>query len=183
MAERMIAPLPLDGINVVALATNIPGPLAAARCVEYGAHTIKIEPRRGDALEHPAPLWYEELVRGQHVMRMDLRDANARSELDSYLERADVLISAMRAQALERLELDWPSLHSRFPRLCHIAIFGERPPHDDRAGHDLTYQARAGLIAAPAMPRTLIGDLAAAERAVAAVFAALFARERTGEAT
>jgi crotonobetainyl-CoA:carnitine CoA-transferase CaiB-like acyl-CoA transferase len=33
------------------------------------------------------------------------------------------------------------------------------------------------------MPRTLVGDLAAAERAVAAIFAALFVRERTGAGT
>ena len=179
----MNAPLPLDGIRVVSLATNIPGPLAAARCVEYGAQCTKIEPRRGDALEHPAPHWYAELVRGQDVLRVDLHEADARKHFEELLAQADVLISAMRASALERLGLDWHSLHERHERLVHVAIFGEAPPNDDRAGHDLTYQARAGLISPPAMPRTLIGDLAAAERAVAAVFAALYVRERTGETT
>lgn len=179
----MTAPRLLDGVRIVSLATNIPGPLAAARCVKLGARVTKIEPRRGDALEHPAPLWYRELIDGQHVLRLDLREDEARAHLDALLADADVLISAMRASALARLGLAWASLHARFPRLCHVAIFGELPPHDDRAGHDLTYQARAGLLSPPAMPRTLAGDLVAAERAVAEIFAVLYHREHTNEAT
>ncbi|MGZ3520754.1 MAG: CoA transferase [Vulcanimicrobiaceae bacterium] len=175
----MNAPV-LDGVRVVSLATNIPGPLAAARCVEYGADVVKVEPQRGDALDPAAPQWYAQLVQGQRVLRLDFKEEQARLELDGLLAQADVLISAMRAGALQRLRLDWPSLHERFPRLCHVAVFGERPPHDDRAGHDLTYQARAGLVTPPAMPRTLVADLAAAERAFSAVLAALFHRERTG---
>lgn len=173
----------LDGVRVVSLATNIPGPLAAARCAEYGADVVKIEPPYGDALERAAPLWYAQLVRGQRILRLDFKEERARIELDGLLADADVLISAMRAGSLRRLHLDWELLHERFPRLCHVAVFGERPPHDDRAGHDLTYQARAGLVKSPAMPRTLVADLAAAERAVSAVLAALLSRERSGRAT
>lgn len=179
----MIVPHALDGIRIVSLASNIPGPLAAARCAQHGAQVTKIEPRRGDALEHPAPRWYRDLVHDQCVLKRDLREPAARAELYTLLRDADVLISAMRASALARLGLDWSSLHAQFPQLCHVAVVGERPPHGDRAGHDLTYQARAGLISPPTMPRTLVGDLAAADRAVAAVFATLFQRERTGEAT
>ena len=179
----MIAPRVLDGVRIVALASNIPGPLAAARCTQMGASVTKIEPRRGDALELPAPHWYEELTRGQRVLRLDLHESDARAQLDALVADADVLVSAMRSSALERLGLDWNALHARFPRVCHVAIFGALPPHDDRAGHDLTYQAQAGLTTPPSMPRSLIGDLAAAERAVAAVFALLYHRERMGEAT
>lgn len=178
----MIAPRVLDGIRIVALATNIPGPLAAARCAQMGASVTKIEPRRGDALELPAPHWYEEMTRGQRVLRLDLREPDARAQLEEALDETDVLITAMRSSALARLDLEWSALHARFPRVCHVAIFGELPPHDDRAGHDLTYQAQAGLTTPPAMPRTLVGDLAAAERAVAAVFALLYQRERSGDA-
>jgi crotonobetainyl-CoA:carnitine CoA-transferase CaiB-like acyl-CoA transferase len=71
-------------------------------------------------------------------------------------------------------------VHARYPRLCHIAIVGQAAPHDDRAGHDLTYQAQAGLIDPPAMPRSVFADLFAAERAVAAAYRALYERERTG---
>jgi crotonobetainyl-CoA:carnitine CoA-transferase CaiB-like acyl-CoA transferase len=65
----------------------------------------------------------------------------------------------------------------------HVAIVGERGEHADRAGHDLTYQARAGLIVPPAMPRTVIADMFAAERAVSAAITGLYDRERSGEAS
>jgi alpha-methylacyl-CoA racemase len=173
----------LEGMRVVALATNIPGPLAAARLRSLGADVVKIEPLRGDPLEAAAPDWYARLHNGQRVERLDLREADARSALDELLSGADLFISATRRSALARLDLSWESLHARYPNLCHVAISGEAPPNDDRAGHDLTYQARAGLISPPAMPRTLIGDMAATERVVAASLGVLLLRERTGRAT
>lgn len=166
----------LESYRVVALATYIPGPVAAARLRDLGAAVVKIEPLRGDPLESAAPQWYEELTRGVDVRRMDLRDAQSREALAGLLSSADVVLTAMRARSLAPLALE------RYPRLIHVAIAGEEPPHDDRAGHDLTYQARAGTLDPPAMPRVLVGDMAAAERAVSTALAALLHRERTGEA-
>lgn len=174
---------PLEGLRVVSLATNIPGPLASARLYALGASVVKLEPLRGDPLEHAAPSWYAQLCEGQSVHRIDARSTAGGALLARELVRADVLVSAMRASALERLGLGWSEVQAQYPRLCHIAIFGEAPPFDSRAGHDLTYQARAGLIVPPALPRTVIGDLAAAERAVSAALAALLLRERAGQAT
>ncbi len=170
----------LDGMHVVALATNIPGPLAASRLRALGARVTKIEPLRGDALEHASPAWYRALCAGVEVLRLDLRAHGALSTLDALLGEADGLLTSVRASTLERIGLTWESLHTRYPRLVHVAISGEAPPNDDRAGHDLTYQARAGMIAPPLMPRTLVGDMAAAERAVGAMLGALLLRKRTG---
>ena len=170
----------LEGATVVALATNIPGPLAAARLRSMGATVVKVEPPRGDALAFACPLWYEEIVEGMEVVKVDLRDANDRERFASLTARADILITAMRASALARAGLGPGDLRARYPRLCHVAVVGEGAPHADRAGHDLTYQAKAGLLAPPAMPRTVLADLAAAERAVSAALAALLGRERTG---
>ena len=170
----------LGGINVVALVTNIPGPIAAARLRALGATVTKIEPPSGDPLEHASHAWYEELTDGLALRRLDLRDDAALATLESLLHGADVLLTATRSSVLERLNLRWTALHERHPKIVHVALCGEAPPHDDRAGHDLTYQAHAGTIAPPAMPRALIGDMAAAERAVTATLAALVLRERTG---
>jgi crotonobetainyl-CoA:carnitine CoA-transferase CaiB-like acyl-CoA transferase len=173
----------LDGYSVVALVTNIPGPLAAARLRQCGALVTKIEPLSGDPLGMAAPRWYASLVEGVRCVPLDLRSEDAKETLSSLLSNADVLITATRASVLERLGLHWDRLHAMHPNLVHVALSGELPPHDSRAGHDLTYQARAGTIAPPSMPRALIGDMAAAERAVAATFGALLLRERTGRST
>lgn len=170
----------LDGIDVVALVTNVPGPVAAARLRALGARILKVEPLRGDPLQAAAPQWYAALTADLTVERVDLRDAEACAAIRSRIDRADVLLTAARAGALERVGLGWAALHARAPRLLHVAVVGEGAPHDDRAGHDLTYQARAGLLDPPALPRTLIADLGAAERAVTATLAGLLARARTG---
>jgi alpha-methylacyl-CoA racemase len=172
----------LQGYRVVALATYIPGPVAAARLQSLGATVTKIEPLRGDPLEDAAPAWYAQLTNGVDVRRLDLRDGASRETLAQLLGEADIMLTAMRARSLAALGLDPASLQARYPRLVHVAIAGEEPPHDDRAGHDLTYQARAGTITPPAIPRVLVGDMAAAERAVSSALAALLHRERTGEA-
>ena len=173
----------LEGVTVVALVTHVPGPLAASRLRAMGASVTKIEPPAGDPLIASAPQWYADITQGMNVERMGMRDVASVATLESLLHSADVVLTATRASVLERLNVHWSALHERHPRIVHVALCGEPPPNDSRAGHDLTYQARAGTIAPPAMPRALIGDMAAAERAVAATLGALFLRERTGEAT
>jgi alpha-methylacyl-CoA racemase len=147
-----------------------------------GAAVTKIEPLRGDPLAVGAPRWYAEIVSGMEVVQFDLRAPEANAMLDERLRNADLLLTAMRARSLANAHLDWPSIRARYPRLCSVTLTGEAPPHDDRAGHDLTYQARAGTIAPPAMPRVLVGDMAAAERVVSVALALLLQRERTGKA-
>jgi crotonobetainyl-CoA:carnitine CoA-transferase CaiB-like acyl-CoA transferase len=172
---------PLQGLRIVALATNIPGPLAAAQLAWLGAGVVKLEPPQGDPLEAAAPQWYAALTEGMRIERIDLKCARAR--LVAHLANADLLITTMRPRALRAAKLDWDEVHATFPRLVHVAIVGERGERADRAGHDLTYQARAGLVSPPAMPRTVIADMFAAERAVNATLVGLFARERSGEAS
>ena len=172
----------LRGLFVVAVATNIPGPLAAARLHALGASVLKVEPMRGDPLERGAPDWYAQLVRGVEVTQRDLRAPETRAFLDERLNGADLLITAMRASSLAGAGLDWATLHARHPRVCALSLSGEAPPYDDRPGHDLTYQARAGTIAPPSLPRALVGDMAAAERVVSVSLALLLQRERMGVA-
>jgi hypothetical protein len=110
-----------------------------------------------------------------------LKTAAGVARLDSYLEDADLLVTSNRPRALARLGLDWPAVHRRFPLLCQIAIIGYVAPESDQPGHDLTYQARAGLLAPPELPRTCLADLAGALETVTAALGVLMEAERTGE--
>lgn len=168
----------LNGFTMVTLALNVPGPVAASRLRKLGADVVKVEPSVGDPLAHLCPHWYQSLAEGQTIVSLDLKDENGRSELERLLAQSDLLLTSMRPAALARLSLGWSELHQRHPRLCHVAIIGSSPPDENKAGHDLTYQANAGLIDPPNMPRTLIADLAGAEKAVASALALLLARER-----
>lgn len=173
---------PLEGVRVVTLAVNVPGPAAAARLHALGAAVTKVEPPAGDPLARASPAWYEELARGQQVLRIDLKEPDGRARLDEILTESELLLTSTRPAALERLGLAWAEVHARHPRLSQVAVTGHPPPREDRAGHDLTYQAALGFVEPPELPRTLLADLAAAERAVSAALALMLERARGGEA-
>jgi crotonobetainyl-CoA:carnitine CoA-transferase CaiB-like acyl-CoA transferase len=109
---------------------------------------------------------------------VDLKSPQGSARLTELLASSDVLLTALRLAALDRLHLSWPHLHEQHPNLCHVAIVGYPSPRGDEPGHDLTYQAEAGLLQPPMMPRALIADLAGAERAAQVALALLLGRER-----
>lgn len=165
----------LEGIRVVSLAVNLPGPLAAARLSRLGASVTKIEPPSGDPLNQLVPAYYAELVAGQQVRPLDLKAPEGRAELRNELADADVLLTAQRPRALARLGLDDLDL----PQLCQVRIVGHADD-PEAGGHDLTYQAAAGLLEPPSMPTVLVADVLGSEQAVTVALAALVERSRTG---
>lgn len=172
--------LPLNGVRVLSLAVNLPGPAAAARMASLGAHVTKVEPPVGDPLAFGAKDYYEQLVAGQEVVALDLKDEADRAALWQRLAEVDLLLTSSRPSALARLGLDWASLHQRLPRLSQVAIVGHPGPDAEVAGHDLTYQAAVGTLQPPQLPLVLVADLAGAERAVGDGIAAVLAAARTG---
>jgi alpha-methylacyl-CoA racemase len=187
MSLLPVQTLPMQGIRVVSLAVNLPGPLTAARYVELGAQVTKIVPPGGDPLAWVSPDWHEHLKENQEELTLDLKSAEGQAKLTACLAEADVLLTATRPAALDRLGLGWERLSAAWPRLCHVAIVGYGSPDEDRAGHDLTYQAAAGLLEPPAgpreqpaFPRIPLADYAGSERAVSATLALLWQRERAG---
>lgn len=174
-------PALLQGIKVVSLSVNTPGPVAAARLAAMGATVTKVEPPAGDPLKIAARQWYERLCQGQTVVTLDLKNSSQRRQLDDLLEKADLLLASFRPSALRRLGLDWQALHSRHSRLCFAGIIGYPPPREEQSGHDLTYLADTGLLSPPALPPSLFVDLAGAERCVSLALALLVNSARTGQ--
>ena len=177
-ASGGVRPTLLEGTRLVTLAQNVPGPAAAARLRDFGASVVKVESPGGDPLASSNHAWYEALAAGQEVIRLDLKSDTGRARLNERLAEADVLLTSSRPAALSRLGLGTEELRARYPRLCHVAITGYPAPREDAPGHDLTYLAEFGLLSPPEMPRTLLADLAGAERAVSVTLALLLDRAR-----
>ena len=171
---------PLAGVRVVSIATNVPGPVALARLVALGASALKVEPPAGDFLAIAAPAWYDALRAGQHVITLDLKREEGRAELFARLVDADVFVTSQRPHALERLGLATDALRAQFPALCIVRVVGHAGMDAARPGHDLTYQALAGLVSPPALPASLFTDIAAGDAAATAACALLVQRARTG---
>ena len=74
--------------------------------------------------------------------------------------RPTLLITSSRPSSLARLGLDPPALAAQ-PRLCHVGIVGYAAD-PEAAGHDLNYQAAAGLVRPSQLPASLLADMAGA---------------------
>lgn len=175
----------LQGVRILSLALNLPGPAALMRCHRMGASCVKLEPPSGDPMGHYNPPAYAELHEGVKVLQADLKTPAGQDILHRELARTDVLLTSFRPSAIAKLGLGWKQLHSAYPSLCHVAIVGAPGARAEEPGHDLTYLADNGLVPGMELPATLYADMGGSLMASEAVLkAALLQGERyagTGE--
>jgi crotonobetainyl-CoA:carnitine CoA-transferase CaiB-like acyl-CoA transferase len=190
----------LDGIRVVELGMWVAGPAAGGVLADWGADVIKVEPPGGDpqrrifrhiglAVEAAPP--FELDNRGKRSVVLDLRSDEGRDAMARLVATADVFLTNLRPDALERLGLDHATLLERHPRLVYASVtgYGLEGPDKGRPGYDLgAFWARSSMAAAlvpkdemPPQGRSAMGDHTTAITAVAGIMAALFERERSGK--
>jgi crotonobetainyl-CoA:carnitine CoA-transferase CaiB-like acyl-CoA transferase len=107
------------------------------------------------------------------------------------LDRADVFVTNIRLDALERLGLDPDASRARNPKLVYgiITGYGTTGPDRDRAAYDISaFWARSGVVGLltragedPPFQRGGMGDHGAGMTLAGGISAALVARERTGQ--
>lgn len=178
------APLsPLDGVRILSLALNLPGPAALMRCRAMGATCVKLEPASTDGaptdpMAQYAPQAYAAMHEGIASLQANLKTPEGQQVLHAELVHADVLITSFRPSALRKLGLSWEDLQARHPRLSLIAIVGAPGPRAEEPGHDLTYLADSGLVTGTALPPTLYADMGGSLMASEAVLQALLHRSK-----
>lgn len=171
---------PLRGVRVLSLALNLPGPVALRRLSSLGARCLKVEPPSGDPAALLNPEAYEELHRGIPTRTLDLKSPEGLRALERLLASTDVLLTSFRPSALRKLGLDFRALRSRHPALSLVRLVGSPGAAADLPGHDLTYEAAAGLVPALATPVSLFADMAGALLACEAVLHATLAARSSG---
>jgi alpha-methylacyl-CoA racemase len=190
--EAAQAPLLLAGIRVLDLTRLLPGAYATLLLADLGADVVKVEdPRGGDGMRTLPPLaggrnvYFEALNRNKRSLTLDLRSPSAGPVLARLAARSDVVVDSFRPSTARRLGVDAHTLSVAHPRLVCASIsgFGQSGPYEERAAHDINYQALAGLLRPPVLPGPLVGDIGAAMQTALRVLAALVHRERTGAGT
>jgi CoA:oxalate CoA-transferase len=182
---------PLDGIAVVDVSELLPGPFLSHCLAELGAAVTKVErPPHGDPLRTARPAAYAALNRSKVIENRDLKSADGRQAVLDLTTRADVFIEGARPGVMDRLGLGYEDLSRINNRLVYVSVsgYGQHGPLRSAAGHDLNYQAAAGLLALsgpdPARPELGVGlpisDYAGATYALAGTLAALLQRSVTG---
>ncbi len=156
---------------------------------------LKVEPPGGDPLRRMAggEVMFERLHHGKECVTLDWASEDDRARLWREIEAADVLVEGFRPGVMERAGFGYAVLAERNPRLIYCAItgYGAGGPLAARAGHDLNYLARSGVLSlmpraadgTPVIPGIQVADQAGGERAAFLIAAALAARAQRGQGT
>lgn len=195
---------PLEGLKVVELGVYLAGPGIARLLADWGAEVIKVEAPKGDgtrysgtAVRLPAlpdcNVVFSIVNSGKKLLSLDLKTEEGMQIMHKLLADADIFVSNNRYGGLERLGLDYETLHKIYPRLicCYVNGYGFEGPEKDRAGFDLTsFWAKSGILNAmrdpedvPRFPPPGIGDISTSFAATAGILAAVYQRSITGEGT
>jgi alpha-methylacyl-CoA racemase len=193
---------PLAGLRVLDLTRLLPGGFCTLLLADFGADVIKVEdtgagdyvrwlgPGYEGAHESAASAAFLALNRGKRSVRIDLKTAGGRDALVRLARGADVFVESFRPGVLDRLGAGWTRLRAENPRLVYCAIsgYGQDGPLAARAGHDIDYLARVGLLGLtgeadgpPVQAAGQIADLGGgALMAAFGILAALRERDRSG---
>jgi crotonobetainyl-CoA:carnitine CoA-transferase CaiB-like acyl-CoA transferase len=145
----------LAGIKVVEFAHVIAGPLAGTLMADLGADVVHVEdPGRGDPGRTMGPtkdgthLWWKVSGRNKRSVTIDLRVPEGQALAHDLVRWADVVITNLRVNTLERWGLDWEALHAINPRLVMLQITGNGATTSARndPGFGKVGEARSGVV-------------------------------------
>lgn len=202
VAEHLHGFGPLAGVKIVELCEWVAAPAAVRVLSEMGAEVIKVEPVTGDAqrtqgagfgidktdMEDPT---IDLNNTNKNWVCLNLKHPAGMTVMKQLLATADVFVTSLRSQALERLGLDYDSLVEEFPTLIWAQNrgYGEWGANRDTPGFDaVAWAARGGVAASfpelgrePAIPPQAFGDYNHSLTMSGGILAALFNRTRTGK--
>jgi crotonobetainyl-CoA:carnitine CoA-transferase CaiB-like acyl-CoA transferase len=190
-------PGPLDGIRVLDITTVVAGPYSTMLLGELGAEIIKIEPPEGDTMRFTGWRRHNDMAsifltlgRNKRSVVLDLKKPEATAAIEKLVSTVDVVIHNLRRPAAAKLGLDYDSLRAINPALVYVVGlgFGDGGPYSGRPAYDDVVQAMAGPVGlmerasgeSRFVPQIFV-DKTTGMALSAAVTAALFHRERTGE--
>ena len=188
--------MPLSGLKILDVSRLLPGPYATTILSEFGAHVIKIEdPDAGDPTRATIPkragesIYFSALNRGKRSLTLNLKSEKGREIFRRLSASSDVLVEGFRPGIMKKLGLDFESLKKTNPRLIYCAItgYGQSGADSERAGHDLNYLAKSGLLdflqkdGQPIVPGFQLTDIVGGTlQALVGILLALIQREKTG---
>jgi crotonobetainyl-CoA:carnitine CoA-transferase CaiB-like acyl-CoA transferase len=198
----------MQGVRVLEVAEHTFVPAASAVLSDWGADVIKIEPvERGDAMrgimssglsQLDGGAWHPLLQhsnRGKRSIGLDLSAPEGLEVLYRLAETADVFLTNKLPAVRAKLRIDVEDIRKVNPNIVYVrgTGYGSRGPDANRGGYDtLGYWCRSGaawgakpveLDGLTGQPAPAYGDSIGAMTIAGGISAALFHRERTGDAS
>jgi len=175
----------LSGVKVLDLTRFPPGQFCTVMLADLGADVVRVD----------APGWNPMfggvgtgIGRAKRSVALDLRKSQATQVLQRLAGAVDVVVDNNRPGDLDDRGFGPRAAALQYPSLiwCSITGYGQDGPYARFAGHDITYTAFSGLLAAinpelPWYPQLVLSLPIAALMATTGIVTALHDRQRTGK--
>jgi crotonobetainyl-CoA:carnitine CoA-transferase CaiB-like acyl-CoA transferase len=190
----------LQDLKILDFTTLLPGPYATMCLAGMGADVLKIvSGSRPDIVDFSPPIVPEtklsalgtQLRRGKRCMALNLKDSRAITIIHQLIADYDIVIEQFRPGVMAKFKLAYEDLKKINPAIiyCSITGYGQTGPLRDRAGHDINYIARSGVMSysgkkesGPSLVGIQLADVASgANNAIIGILAAVINRLRTGQ--
>lgn len=191
---------PLTGLRILDFTQLLTGPMATLYLADMGAQVLNIVSRsRPDTNTLQPPFLPGNKIsanaaylgRNKRSMYLNLQDQRVQEIVRKLIGYYDILIEQFRPGVMMRLGLDYETLRKGNPSLiyCSITSYGQTGPFAARAGHDINYMARSGIMSysgrkgeVPVPSGMPVADLASGTaNAIIGILAAVIGRSRTGQ--
>jgi len=196
----------MKGIRVLEVAQFTFVPAAGGILADWGADVIKIEhPERGDTqrgfinlgsvkLDHNRNVLMEHPNRGKRSVGLDITNPQGIELLYEIAKTADVFLTNYRPSQRQKYKFDIEHIRAVNPNIVYArgSAYGDKGPERDVGGFDGTaFWSRSGIghsMSPPELDGPLsqgipaFGDSIGGMNIAGGISAALFHRERTGEA-
>ena len=139
---------PYSGVRVLDLTRVIAGPVATGFLAAYGANVLRVDPPGFAEVAALLPVTTE----GKRTTALDLGARDGRATFEGLIATADVLVTGLRADALDRLGYGDGVLESLNPAIIIASLnaYGWDGPWRERRGFDSLVQMSCGIAAAGA---------------------------------
>ncbi len=177
----------LDGVRVLDLSRLLPGPFGSMILADHGAEVLSIEDRRFQKDD----LFFNDVYRNKQHMTLNLKNEVGKKIFFQLAADADIILEGFRPGVVQRLGVSYEDVCRVNPTIiyCSISGYGQNGPDSQRAGHDVNYLSRAGVLDCigavgepPAIPAVQCADIAGGGmNAVVGILLALYEREKSGK--
>ena len=191
---------PLEYFKVLDFSTLLPGPYATLVLSDLGADILRVvSGSRPDLAALMPPFlpgtdisanlaW---LGRGKRSITLNLKKPRGITIIKQLISEYDILVEQFRPGVMDKLGLGYEHLKKINPGLiyCSLTGYGQDGPYSKRAGHDINYLARSGLMSysgtkadGPVLTGMQIADVASgSNNVIIGILAAVLYRNNTGK--
>lgn len=187
----------LTGYKILDFSTLLPGPFATMLISDMGAEVLCVNsPANAKSTMNLASA--EDLAPTDALLRrnkkqivLDLKKRSAVQIVLELVKEYDIVLEQFRPGVMDKLGIGYEALKKANPNIIYCALtgYGQTGPYSMRAGHDINYVARSGVMSfsgAPGELPPILGvqmadQMSGSVNTIIGLLAAILHRERTGE--